>query len=319
MGDLVRRRLGSVLVGSLLLLVFGANRIAVFVSDLWWFEERGYRDVFLTVLLTRYGIGATFTAALAIFIAVNLSIARRTRPFIIPTTPQQAQVQRVRDAVDPYLPWVIAAVSILFALTSGAAVGARWRTFLLFLNGEGVGIVDPLFDRDLGFWLFELPFWALIQSWLFTSLVLTIMLTAGAHYVLGAIRPESPEKVTPPAKLHLTVLVALALGIRAWGYWLDRYELNFSQRGTVTGASFTDVNAELPALLLLIGVSIIAIVILFASLRRNGFLLPGAALGLLVVASIVLQGVYPAFVQRVRVDPQELAREREFIGRNLEA
>ena len=319
MGDLVRRRLGSVLVGSLLLLVFGANRIAVFVSDLWWFEERGYRDVFLTVLLTRYGIGATFTAALAIFIAVNLSIARRTRPFIIPTTPQQAQVQRVRDAVDPYLPWVIAAVSFLFALTSGAAVGAQWRTFLLFLNGEGVGIVDPLFDRDLGFWLFELPFWALIQSWLFTSLVLTIMLTAGAHYVLGAIRPESPEKVTPPAKLHLTVLVALALGIRAWGYWLDRYELNFSQRGTVTGASFTDVNAELPALLLLIGVSIIAIVILFASLRRNGFLLPGAALGLLVVASIVLQGVYPAFVQRVRVDPQELAREREFIGRNLEA
>ena len=319
MGDLVRRRLGSVLVGSLLLLVFGANRIAVFVSDLWWFEERGYRDVFLTVLLTRYGIGATFTVALAIFIGINLSIARRTRPFIIPTTPQQAQVQRVRDAVDPYLPWVIAAVSFLFALTSGAAVGAQWRTFLLFLNGEGVGIVDPLFDRDLGFWLFELPFWALIQSWLFTSLVLTIMLTAGAHYVLGAIRPESPEKVTPPAKLHLTVLVALALGIRAWGYWLDRYELNFSQRGTVTGASFTDVNAELPALLLLIGVSIIAIVILFASLRRNGFLLPGAALGLLVVASIVLQGVYPAFVQRVRVDPQELAREREFIGRNLEA
>ncbi len=319
MGDLVRRRLGSVLVGSLLLLVFGANRIAVFVSDLWWFEERGYRDVFLTVLLTRYGIGATFTVALAIFIGINLSIARRTRPFIIPTTPQQAQVQRVRDAVDPYLPWVIAAVSFLFALTSGAAVGAQWRTFLLFLNGEGVGIVDPLFDRDLGFWLFELPFWALIQSWLFTSLVLTIMLTAGAHYVLGAIRPESPEKVTPPAKLHLTVLVALALGVRAWGYWLDRYELNFSQRGTVTGASFTDVNAELPALLLLIGVSIIAIVILFVSLRRNGFLLPGAALGLLVVASIVLQGVYPAFVQRVRVDPQELAREREFIGRNLEA
>jgi uncharacterized protein len=318
-GDLVRRRLGSVLVAALLLLVFGANRIAVFVTDLWWFEERGYRDVFLTVLLTRYGIGATFTAALAVFIAVNLSIARRTRPFIIPTTPQQAQVQRVRDAVDPYLPWVIAAVSILFALTSGAAVGAQWRTFLLFLNGEGVGIVDPLFARDLGFWLFELPFWGLIQTWLFTSLVLTILLTAGAHYVLGAIRPESQEKVTPQAKLHLTVLVALALGVRAWGYWLDRYELNFSQRGTVTGASFTDVNAELPALLLLIGVSIIAIAILFVSLRRNGFLLPGAALGLLVVASIVLQGVYPAVVQRIRVDPQELAREREFIGRNLEA
>lgn len=319
MGDLVRRRLGTVLVAALLLLVFGANRIAVFVTDLWWFEERGYRDVFLTVLLTRYGIGTAFTTVLAIFIGVNLSVARRARPFIIPTTPQQAQIQRVRDAVDPYLPWVIAAISFLFALTSGAAVGAQWRTFLLFRNGAGVGVVDPQFGQDLGFWLFELPFWGLIQTWMFTSLILTILLTAGAHYVLGAIRPESPEKLTPPAKLHLTLLVAAAVGVRAWGYWLDRYDLNYSQRGTVTGASFTDVNAELPALLLLIGVASIAIVILLVSLRRNGFLLPGAALGLLVVASIVLQGVYPAVVQRVRVDPQELAREREFIGRNLDA
>jgi len=318
-GDLVRRRLGSVLVGALLLLVFGANRIAVFVTDLWWFEERGYRDVFLTVLVSRIGIGAAFTAVLAVFIAINLSIARRTRPFIIPTTPQQAQVQRVRDVVDPFLPWVIAAVSILFALTSGAAVGAQWRTFLLFRNGASVGIADPLFSKDLGFWLFELPLWSLLQTWLFSSLVLTILLTAGAHYVLGAIRPESSEKLTREARLHLTVLVAVAVAVRGWGYWLDRYQLNFSQRGTVTGASFTDVNAELPALLLLIGVAAIAVVILFVSVRRDGFILPGAAMGLLIVASIVLQGVYPAVVQRIRVDPQELAREREFIGRNLEA
>jgi uncharacterized protein len=318
-GDLVRRRLGSVLVGVLLLLVFGANRIAVFVTDLWWFEERGYRDVFLTVLVSRFGIGAAFTLVLALFIGLNLSIARRRRPFIIPTTPQQAQVQRLRDVVDPYLPWVIAAVSILFALTSGAAVGAQWQTFLLFLNGSSVGIADPLFSKDLGFWFFEYPFWALLQTWVFTSIVLTILLTAGAHYVLGAIRPESAEKVTPEARTHLTVLVALAVAARGWGYWLDRYALNYSPRGTVTGASFTDVNAELPALLLLMGVSAIAIVILFVSLRRGGFLLPGSALGLLVVASIVLQGVYPAVVQRIRVDPQELAREREFIERNLEA
>jgi uncharacterized protein len=319
-GDLVRRRLGSVLVAVLLLLVFGANRIAVFITDLWWFEERGYRDVFLTILFSRLGLTAMFTVVLAVIIGANLSIARRVRPFIIPTSPQQAQVQRVRDAIDPYLPWVIAAVSILFALTSGSAVGAQWQTFLLFINGQSIGLLDPQFQRDIGFYLFELPFWSLIQTWAFTSLVLIGLLTAGAHYLLGGIRPDAPgDKIIPAAKTHLTILLIAALSVRAWGYWLSRYELNYSARGTVTGASFTDVNAELPALLLLIGVSIIAIAVLFVSLRRAGYILPGAALGLLVVSSIVLQGIYPAFIQRVRVDPQELAREAEFISRNLEA
>ncbi len=120
-------------------------------------------------------------------------------------------------------------------------------------------------------------------------------------------------------RLHLSLLLAVLLGIRAWGYWLDRFMLNYSPRGQVTGASFTDVNAELPALNLLIVVCGIAVVMVLVSIRRRGFLLPGAAIGLLVLASILLQGAYPAVIQRLRVDPQELARESEFIDRNLEA
>jgi uncharacterized protein len=146
------------------------------------------------------------------------------------------------------------------------------------------------------------------------------LLTAGAHYLLGGIRPEAEtDKILPAVKAHLSILLALILAVRAWGYWLDRYELLYSQRGTVTGAAFTDVNAELPALYLLIGVSVIAIGLVLFSIRRAGFLVPGAAVGLLVVASIILQGAYPAVIQRVQVDPQELAREQEFIQRNLEA
>jgi uncharacterized protein len=319
-GDLIRRKLGSVLITAVLLILFGANRVAVFVTDLWWFDERGYRSLFLTVLLSRVGIGVIFTLVLITLIAINLTIVRRVRPFIIPTSPQQAQIQRIRDAIDPYLPWVIAAVSVLFGLTAGGSMGSQWQTFLLFVNGVEVGTVDPQFSKDIGFYLFELPFYLLIQTWLFTSLILVTLLSAGGHYLLGAIRPDVVgEKLIPAAKTHLTVLVAALIAIRGWGYWLNRYELNYSPRGTVTGASFTDVNAELPALLLLIGVAAISFVILLASVRRPGYLLPGASLGLLIVASIVLQGVYPALVQRVRVDPQELARETEFITRNLEA
>jgi uncharacterized protein len=319
-GDLLRRRLGTVVVLGALLLLFSANRIAVLVTDLWWYEELGLRQVFTTVLGARILLGVVFGLFLAVLIAINLMIARRMRPFFVPSTPQQAQIQRYRDLADPYLPWLIAGVAVLFGFTSGVAVSAQWDTFLLWRNGATVGQTDALFDTDIGFYLFSLPFLSFLQTWLFTSLILTGMLTAGTHYLLGGIRPEAEgEKVLPNVKAHLAVLLAAILAVRAWGYWLDRYNLLYSDRGTVTGASYTDVNAELPALYLLLGVSAIAIVLVLMAIRRRGFLLPGAAVVLLIVASIILQGAYPAAIQRLRVDPQELAREQEFIANNLAA
>jgi uncharacterized membrane protein (UPF0182 family) len=319
-GDLLRRRLGTVVILGALLVLFSANRIAVLVTDLWWYDNLGLRQVFTTVLGTRILLGVVFGLVLTLLIAGNLLLARRLRPFFVPSTPQQAQIQRYREMADPYLPWLIAAVAVVFGFTSGAAVSAQWETYLLWRHGAEVGTADALFGTDVGFYLFSLPFLSFLQTWLFTSLILTGMLTAGAHYLLGGIRPEAEgEKVLPNVKAHLAVLLAAILAVRAWGYWLDRYNLLYSDRGTVTGASYTDVNAELPALYLLLGVSAIAIVLVLVAIRRRGFLLPGAAVVLLIVASIILQGAYPAAIQRLRVDPQELAREQEFIANNLAA
>jgi uncharacterized membrane protein (UPF0182 family) len=313
--------LGAVVIVALLVVFFSANRVAVLLTDLWWFEERGVRQVFVTLLSTRVLLAGTGTLLMVALVAVNLMIARRLRPFIVPLTPQQAQVQRLREALDPLLPWAIAAVAVAVGLTSGLALGAQWETYLLWSNGSAVGVTDPQFSRDLAFWLFELPWWRLVQAWLLSAVVLTTLLSAGAHYLLGGIRADGPlaERALPSVRVHLSALLAVILGLRAWGYWLSRFELNYSARGTVTGASFTDINAELPALNLLIGVSVVAIVLLAVSLRRRSLLLPGSAIALLIVASLVLQGAYPAAIQRFRVDPQELDREAPFIERNLAA
>jgi uncharacterized protein len=318
-GDLVRRRIGTVVVLVVLLVLFSANRVAVVLTDYWWFQARDYTEVFTTVLSTRVLLGAVFGLALAVLVAANLLVARKVRPFFVPSSPQQAQIQRYREMADPYLPWLIAAIAVVFGLTSGLAVSANWESFLLFRNSIEVGTADPTFGVDVGFYLFELPFWSFVQTWLFTALVLATLLSAGAHYLLGGIRPEAEEKLTPAARMHLFLLLIGLLAVRGWGYWLDRYSLNYSPRGTVTGASYTDVNAELPALYLLIGATVVAIVMVAVALRRGGFLLPGAAVGLLIVASIILQGAYPAAIQRLQVDPQELSRETPFIAHNLEA
>jgi uncharacterized protein len=318
-GDLVRRRIGTVVVLVVLLVLFSANRVAVVLTDYWWFQARDYTEVFTTVLSTRVLLGAVFGLALAVLVAANLLVARKVRPFFVPSSPQQAQIQRYREMADPYLPWLIAAIAVVFGLTSGLAVSANWESFLLFRNSIEVGTADPTFGVDVGFYLFELPFWSFVQTWLFTALVLATLLSAGAHYLLGGIRPEAEEKLTPAARVHLFVLLIGLLAVRGWGYWLDRYSLNYSPRGTVTGASYTDVNAELPALYLLIVATVFAIAMVAFALRRGGFLLPGAAVGLLIVASIILQGAYPAAIQRLQVDPQELSRETPFIAHNLEA
>ena len=212
MGDLVRRRLGTVVVLAVVLVLFSANRVAVLLTDYWWFQERDYPEIFTGILGTRVLLGVVFGLRAGELIAANLLIARRVRPFFVPSSPQQAQIQRYREMADPYLPWLIGAIAIVFGLTSGLAVSANWETFLLFRNAVEVGTADPTFGVDVGFYLFELPFWTFVQTWLFTSLVLATMLTAGAHYLLGGIRPEAEEKVMPAARTHLAILRGRAAG-----------------------------------------------------------------------------------------------------------
>lgn len=320
MRDFLRRRLGVVIAAAVVIVLLSSSRLAVLATDWWWFQEIGAQRVFGTIIVTRILLTVVFGAVLALLVAVNLLIARRLRPMVIPETPQQAIIETYRQKADPYLPWLIAAIAVVFGLTSGLTVSTQWEPFLLWQNAQSFGANDAQFGRDVGYYVFQLPFLRFLQSWLFTSLVLVSILTVGAHLLLGGIRPDAPrDRVLPRVKAHLSVLLALLLAARGWGYWLDRFVLNFSPRGSVTGASYTDVNAELPALTLLLIVTVVAIVLTLVNLRRQGFLLPGAAVALLVLASILLQGAYPAFIQRVRVDPQELDREREFIERNLDA
>lgn len=320
MRDFLRQRLAAVLLVIVIVVALSATRLANLLTELWWFQAIGASDVFTGIIGARVLLAVVAGAFLTAVIAVNLQIARRMRPLVIPETPQQEQIEAYRSQAEPFLGWLIGAVALVFGVSSGLAVASQWELFLLWRNGGSFGTVDPQFGKDVGFYVFDLPFLQYLQGWLFTSLLLVMLLTAGAHLLLGGIRPDAPrDKVLPTVKAHLSVLLALVLAVRAWGYWLDRYLLNFSERGTVTGASYTDVNAELPGLVILVVISVVAIVLTLVNLRRQGFVLPGAAIALLLLGSVILQGVYPSAIQRLQVDPQELEREREFIDRNLAA
>jgi uncharacterized membrane protein (UPF0182 family) len=297
-----------------------------FLIDAAWFREVGFADRFWTVVGTRLGLGGAFGLIFFVLLYVNLRIARALSPSLLQTAAGRFDpIARYRMALEPILRWLLPLAAAAVALVVGLGVTGRWEEYLLWRNSSGVvfGTTDPIFGRDIAYYVFTLPWHRFVQSWLFSSLVGVTILTAFAHLVWGGIRPDAGgpigARVTPQVKAHLSVLIGLIVLVKAWGYLLGQYGLLASVRGVVVGASFTDIEAQLPALRLLVVVAVVCAVLFLVNIRLRGWALPVIAVGLLAVVSVLAGGAYPAFVQRFRVEPQELQRERPFIERNIAA
>jgi uncharacterized membrane protein (UPF0182 family) len=313
-----------VLVGGLVLAFLLFTALSGFFVDVLWFSEVGFGEVFWGILRTKFVLALAFGLLFAAMLYANLLIVRRLTPRSRPLTLEQEILDRYRMAAEPYLRWLLPAFALVVGFFVGLGVTGQWRTFLLWRNASGIefGTPDPIFGRDPAFYIFSLPWLEFIQGWLFSALVAITIITALAHYLWGGIRPQAPglvEKVTPQVKAHLSVLLGLILLVKAWGYYLGTFDLLTSGRGVVEGATYTDVNAQLPALRILIFIAIACAVLFFVNIRLRGWALPVIAVGLLVLASVVAGALYPAFVQRFRVAPQEFQQERPYIEHNIEA
>ncbi|NBN97153.1 MAG: hypothetical protein EBV41_05950 [Actinobacteria bacterium] len=202
----------------------------------------------------------------------------------------------------------------------GSPAASQWQDWLLFRNATSFGVADPLFNQDASFYLMRLPFLQFVVDWSFAALILITLVTAGAHALNGGIRLQiQGRKVTPQAKFHLSVLFAALSIVRAVDYWYSRYDLTRSTRGVVQGATFTDVNAQLPATQLMILVSLAVALLFLANFRQRGWRLPILATVLWIVIAITAGGVYPAIVQRFSVQPNVSTKELPYIDRNIEA
>jgi uncharacterized membrane protein (UPF0182 family) len=318
------RRWLIVVVVALVLFVLALTALSGFFVDLLWFREVGFSQVFWTIIRTKFALGLIFGAAFFAILYANLLIVRMLTPRYRPVSAGQDVIERYRLAFEPYAWWLLPVISGVIALFVGLGVTGEWRTFLLWRNSSGVsfGTTDPLFHRDPSFYIFSLPWLEFVQGWLFSSLVGVTIIVAVAHYLSGGIRPQVPgfgEKVTPQVKAHLSVLLGLIVLVKAWGYHLGTFDLLTSHRGVVEGASYTDVNAELPALRILTFIAIACAVLFLVNIRLRGWALPVIALGLLALVSVTAGAAYPAFVQRFKVLPQEQQRERPYIERNIQA
>jgi uncharacterized membrane protein (UPF0182 family) len=319
-----RRRVLLIIAGVVAGLLLAFTALSGFFVDVLWFREVGFSDVFWSILRTKVLLGIAFGLAFFVLLYANLWIVRRITPRYRALTPEQEVIERYRMQFEPYIRWLLPLFALVIAVFVGIGVTGQWQTYLLWRNGSGLtfGNPEPLFDRDPSFYVFSLPWLKFMQGWLFSALVGVTLLTALAHYLWGGIRPQAPaigEKVSPQVKAHLSVLLGLIMLTKAWGYYLGQFDLLTSTRGVVVGASYTDVNAQLPALRILVFIAIACAILFLVNIRLRGWALPVIAVGLLALVSIIAGAAYPAFVQRFRVDPQEFQREQPFIVDNIEA
>lgn len=315
----------ALIVAIILFVLFPLlGSLAGVYTDFLWFVDLGQQQVFLTRITNSIVTGLVFGSLAFLMLFVNARIARRMAPRAVLTSvgdlpPQLEEVMvRLRTQIGPVIDQLILWGSVAIAIAVGAGMAENWETFRLAFSGVGFGVSDPQFGRDVGFYVFSLPALRLVSGWLTSMLVGVTVVTVLVHLVDGAIQPLARFKgFASHVKAHLSVLLAAIVASRAFAYWLDIWELNFSPRGQVTGASYTDVHAQIPAYWILIVIALASAVLLLANIRFRGWRLPAIALGVWVAASILLGAVYPAIVQALRVRPNELSAEASYIERNI--
>ncbi|MCB0971642.1 MAG: UPF0182 family protein, partial [Acidimicrobiales bacterium] len=315
---------GRMVVGILLLVLFtlliSLRGIAAFYTDFLWFDSVGLRSVWSRLLGTQAML--TFAGGVIFFVLCwgNLLIADRLAPVFRPSTGEDDLIERYHEVIGRRAWLVRLSVALFLALVIGATLGAAWNEWILFANRVDFGQRDATFDTDIGFYVFQLPFLRSASAWLFSSLVVIFIVTVLAHVINGGIRFQTQlDRVTPQVKAHISVLLAILALVQTGRYWLGRYDLVFSTRGTVDGATYTDVNVQQRAIYLLMMISLFAVGLFIANIWRRGWVLPGMAVGLWILVYVIAGSVVPAFVQRVRVEPTESSRERPYIENNIAA
>jgi uncharacterized membrane protein (UPF0182 family) len=309
-----------ILVAVLVALFLSARSLAGFYTDYLWFDSVGFGDTWRGLLWARFAPAAVFTVIFFLMMLTSLTIADRIAPRTRALGPEDEMLARYQQTVAPYSGRIRILVSLIFALLAGASVSGEWQRWILFTHAQDFGIKDPQFHLDVGFYVFRLPFLSFVFDWLFAGLIVVLVITALAHYLNGGIRLQTPfQRVTPQVKAHLSVILALMALVKTVQYFLARYELNFSTRGVVEGASKTDVAAQLPALNLLMVISVVAAGLFVWNIFRRGWVLPVIAVGLWGFVSLVIGTIVPAVYQQFFVQPNELAKEKPYIARNITA
>ena len=300
--------------GIIIVLFLSLSWIVDKYTEWLWFTQLSYQDVWFK----QWGVQVasfiiTFVLAAAVLLG-SWHLARRRASKATPSfNPNFLQYAGLK--------WLINGLGLFLAFGFAGSGSARWRDYLRYFYQVDFGTTDPIFSKDISFYLFNLPVYEFIQGW-FISLLFMTLIGVVAIYAINFLpdiqRGQWQPFQQPALRQHVALVGALWLAVWAAGYWLDIYNLLYSPRGVVTGASYTDMNASLWALraqMLFVGLAALAVTYNIFRLELRPALVAG---GLWLATTLLLGGLYPGLLQRYAVEPNEIERERPYIEYNIE-
>ena len=291
-----------------------------FYADWLWFKSVDFTSVWTTVLTTKIFLFVVAGLLTSSIILLNIIIAYKRRPLYVPLSIEADNLERYRAQIEPIKRWVVLALAVGLFYFAGTSGSALWESWLLFKNSTSFGVKDPQFNMDISFFAFKLPFYQTMIAWAISTLILSIIAAAVVHYLYGGIRLQVQEdRTTVAARVQLSVLLGGVVLMKAVAYWFDRYQLALKESKLITGLTYTDVNATLPAKAILAAIAVVCALLFFANIIRRSWVLPAAGTALLVVSSVLIAGIYPGAIQQFQVKPSESSKEAPFIQRNIDA
>src|SRR5882762_5823182 len=299
-----RTRILLVIGGVALVALLAGSRLLDYYVNWLWFGEVGYRSVFSTIVLTRIVQFVLVALVFAALIAVTLAVAFRSRPVFVPVSGPEDPVARYRTVIIQRLRVFAIGVPLVIGVIAGLAAQGDWQTSQMFLHSTPFGTADPVFGMDVGFYAFQLPFYRWALDLMFVAVALCFVLSLITHYVFGGVRLAGRAgQVSVAARAQLAVLAGIFVLLKAVAYWLDRYYLLFSRDAdkVFSGASYTDLNAVLPAKLILLFISLICAAAFFAAVFRQNLQLPSIAIALLVLSSVLVGAAWQAELEQLVV------------------
>jgi uncharacterized protein len=317
-----RTRILLIVAGVLVLLVLGGNQLINMYIDWLWFGEVNFRGVFSTVLFTQIVQFLAGGLLMGGMVALSLWIAYRSRPVFVPVSGPEDPIARYRTVIIQRLRMFAIGIPGIVGLIAAFAALGDWQIVQAFLNSTPFGQTDAVFNIDLSFYTFELPFYRYLLNWLFVAVAIGFVAALVTHYIFGGIRLAGRSgQVSAAARTQLAIMAGVFVLLKAVAYALDRYDLLSSDRKSKIffGATYTDLNAVMPAKLILLIISVICAIAFFSAVFRRNLQLPAIATVLLILSSILIGAAWPAVLEQFVVAPNAQDRESASIQRNIDA